>query len=112
MSRNYYEIIDDLHRQILTPALAARAKSAIEELLQMHELDQAEIVRLRRVVEATDLGELVPRVRTLQDCMDFISSLPDCNTCLKKGVCPHTPRPGQACRINCFAYLGEAKDDG
>jgi hypothetical protein len=51
MSRNYYEIIDDLHRQILTPALAARAKAAIEELLTMHELDQAEIVRLRRQVE-------------------------------------------------------------
>ena len=51
MSRNYYEIIDDLRRQILTPALANRAKAAIEELLQMHELDQSEIVRLRRVVE-------------------------------------------------------------
>lgn len=51
MSRNYYEIIDDLRRQILTPALANRAKNAIEELLQMHELDQSEIVRLRRMVE-------------------------------------------------------------
>lgn len=47
----YNEIIDDLRRQILTPALAAKAKAAIEELLQMHELDQSEIVRLRRQVE-------------------------------------------------------------
>ena len=48
----YNEIIDDLRRQILTPALAAnRAKAAIEELLHLHELDQSEIVRLRRTVE-------------------------------------------------------------
>lgn len=48
---NYNEILDDLRRQILTPALANRAKKAIEELLHLHELDQAEIVRLRRMVE-------------------------------------------------------------
>lgn len=53
-SRNYYEIVDDLRRQVLTPALAARAKAAIEELLAMHELDQSEIVRLRRMVEARE----------------------------------------------------------
>lgn len=51
MSRNYYEIIDDLKRGVCAPALANRAKAAIEELLQMHELDQSEIVRLRRTVE-------------------------------------------------------------
>ena len=51
MSRNYYEIIDDLKRGVCTPALANRARAAIEELLQMHELDQSEIVRLRRRVE-------------------------------------------------------------
>lgn len=51
MPRNYYEIIDDLRRCALSPALAARAKAAITELLQMHELDQAEIVKLRRMVE-------------------------------------------------------------
>jgi len=51
MSYKYNEIIDDLRRQILTPALASRAKKAIEELLYTHELDQAEIVRLRRMVE-------------------------------------------------------------
>ena len=50
MSYKYNEIIDDLRRQILTPALANRAKAAIEELLQMHELDQSEIIRLRRMV--------------------------------------------------------------
>lgn len=52
MSYKYSEIIDDLRRQILSPALASRAKGAIEELLQMHELDQSEIVRLRRQVGA------------------------------------------------------------
>ena len=55
MSRNYYEIIDDLRRQALAPALAHRAKSAIEELLHMHELDQSEIVRLRRQIEAIEM---------------------------------------------------------
>ena len=54
MSRNYYEIIDDLRRQVLSPALAAKAKAAIEELLTVHELDQTEIVRLRRMVEARE----------------------------------------------------------
>ena len=51
MSRNYYEIVDDLRKRALSPALAHRAKAAIEELLHLHELDQAEIVRLRRMVE-------------------------------------------------------------
>ena len=51
MSHKYNEIIDDLRRQILSPALAHRAKGAIEELLYLHELDQSEIVRLRRQVE-------------------------------------------------------------
>lgn len=51
MTRNYHEIIDDLKQCVLTPALAARAKGAIEELLHLHELDQSEIVRLRRQVE-------------------------------------------------------------
>jgi len=55
MSRNYYEIIDDLRQQVLTPALAARAKNAIAELLHMHELDQSEIVRLRRQIEAIEM---------------------------------------------------------
>ena len=63
MTRNYHEILDDLKKCVLTPALAARAKSAIEELLTIHELDQSEIVRLRRMVEMKeeekwqDLGE-------------------------------------------------------
>ena len=51
MSYKYNEIIDDLRRQIMSPALAARAKGAIEELLYQHELDQSEIIRLRRMVE-------------------------------------------------------------
>ena len=59
MARNYYEIIDDLKRCVLTPALAARARAAISELLQMHELDQGEIVRLRRQIEALEMREVI-----------------------------------------------------
>ena len=55
MSYKYNEIIDDLRRQILSPALAHRAKGAIEELLYLHELDQSEIVRLRRQVEVLQM---------------------------------------------------------
>lgn len=53
----YDEIITDLRICALTPALAARAKKAIEELLHMHELDQREIVRLRRQVEVLQEGQ-------------------------------------------------------
>ena len=48
---NYEEIIDDLKRGVLSPATAARAKNAIRDLLTLHQLDQAEIVRLRRQIE-------------------------------------------------------------
>ncbi len=51
MSRYYAEIIDDLKHGLCAPALAARASKAIEELLTMHQLDQTEIVRLRRQIE-------------------------------------------------------------
>lgn len=57
MSRNYHEIIDDLKRGAINGALAMRAKKAIEELLQMHELDQSEIVRLRRQIEVLQMSE-------------------------------------------------------
>ena len=50
-TKNYDEIIDDLAKGIVSPALAARAKNAIRELLTLHQLDQAEIVRLRREIE-------------------------------------------------------------
>lgn len=59
MTRNYHEVIDDLRRCALSPALAARAKGAIEELLQLHELDQSEIVRLRRQIEALEMKEVI-----------------------------------------------------
>lgn len=52
MSRHYGEIIDDLKRGAINGALVKRAANAIEELLTMHELDQSEIVRLRRQIEA------------------------------------------------------------
>lgn len=55
MSRHYGEIIDDLKRGVCNSALLVRASKAIEELLTMHQLDQAEIVRLRRQIEA--MGE-------------------------------------------------------
>ena len=57
MSRNYYEIIDDLNKGVMNKAVAARAKKAIEELLMVHELDQSEIVRLRRMVEAMETSD-------------------------------------------------------
>lgn len=57
MTRNYYEIIDDLNKGILTPALAARARAAISELLQFNELNNSEIVRLRRQIEALEMKE-------------------------------------------------------
>ena len=66
MIRNYYEIIDDLRRCALSPALAARAKAAISELLQMHELDQSEIVRLRRQIEALEMKEEA-RIKDLRE---------------------------------------------
>ena len=50
MTRNYHELIDEL-RMFPDRALMMRAASAIEELLTIHELDQSEIVRLRRMVE-------------------------------------------------------------
>lgn len=51
------EIIDDLRRGALSPALAARAAKEIEELLEIHQLDLAEIVRLRRQIEVLQMGE-------------------------------------------------------
>lgn len=59
MTRNYHEVIDDLKRCALSPALAARAKGAIEELLHLHELDQSEIVLLRRQIEALEMKEVI-----------------------------------------------------
>lgn len=55
--KNYAEIIDDLKHTVLTPATAARAKKAIEELLHIHQLDQTEIVMLRRQIEVLQMSE-------------------------------------------------------
>ena len=48
---NYEEILNDLKRCVLTPAVAKRAVAAIKELVHLHQLDQAELVRLRRWIE-------------------------------------------------------------
>lgn len=48
---NYEELLDDLKRGVLTPAVAKRAAAAIKELVQLRQLDQAEIIRLRRWIE-------------------------------------------------------------
>lgn len=53
MTRNYPELIDEL-RMFPDRALMMRAASAIEELLTIHELDQSEIVLLRRQIEAME----------------------------------------------------------
>ena len=46
----YYELVDNL-RMFPDRALMVRAAKAIEELLLIHQLDQSEIVRLRRQIE-------------------------------------------------------------
>ena len=46
----YRELVNDL-RMFRDRALMMRAASAIEELLLVHQLDQSEIVRLRRQIE-------------------------------------------------------------
>ena len=56
MTRNYPELIDDL-RMFPDRPLMARAAKAIDELLTIHELDQSEIVRLRRMIEAMEMKE-------------------------------------------------------
>lgn len=48
---NFEEIINDLKRGAISPALTKRAAAAIEELVQMRQLDQAELIRLRRWIE-------------------------------------------------------------
>ena len=53
----YDEILDDLKRGVLTPATAAKAKNAINELLTLRQLDQAEIVRLRRQIEVLQMSD-------------------------------------------------------
>lgn len=57
MTHSYHDIIDDLRRCVLTPALEKRAAAALNELLAMHQQDQAEIVRLRRMIEAREAAE-------------------------------------------------------
>lgn len=54
---NYDEILDDLSRCVLSPATAAKAKNAIRELLTLRQLDQAEIVRLRRQIEVLQMSD-------------------------------------------------------
>ena len=54
--KNYHELIDDL-RMFKDRPLMARAAKAIEELLTIHQLDQAEIVRLRRQIEVLQMSE-------------------------------------------------------
>lgn len=48
---NYNELIDDLNRGVLTTAVAKRAAAAIKELVQLRQLDMAELMRLRRWIE-------------------------------------------------------------
>ena len=55
--KTYEEIKDDLRRGAINGALAMRARKAIEELQTIHELDQVEIVNLRRQIEAMQMKE-------------------------------------------------------
>ena len=52
----YKELVDDL-RMFPDRALMARAAKAIEELLLIHQLDQSELVRLRRQIEVLKMAE-------------------------------------------------------
>lgn len=53
------------------------------------------------------MNEAAEAIEDLLAYLANIDSLPSCNTCLKKGLCEFAPRPGQYCRINCPAWLGE-----
>ena len=53
----YEELINDLRICVMTPATAARARKAIQDLLHLRQLDQAEIVKLRRQIEALQMME-------------------------------------------------------
>ena len=65
------------------------------------------------MLQAADaIEELSAKVDSLQLFADSISRLPDCNTCLKKGLCEFMPRYGEYCRINCPHWLGEPPEEG
>lgn len=89
-------------------AMITEAADAIEELVgfvQEAERDRDEY--RERLDKANDvIEELSAKVYSLQFFADNISKLPDCNTCLKKGMCEFMPRYGDYCRINCPAWLG------
>lgn len=55
------------------------------------------------------MGEAADAIEDLASFSMAIDSLPSCNTCMKKGLCEFEPRPGQYCRINCPAWLGEVE---
>lgn len=57
------------------------------------------------------MNEAADAIEDLSAYLANIDSLPSCNTCLKKGYCGFGPRPGQYCRINCPAWLGEKETD-
>lgn len=71
------------------------------------------IERLRNGTKLPPLNALMNEAAdAIEDLALFsmaIDLLPSCNTCLKKGACEFAPRPGQYCRINCPAWLGEAE---
>ena len=54
--KNYEELIDNL-KMFRDRPLIAQAAKAIRELLNIHQLDQAEIVRLRRQIEVLQMSE-------------------------------------------------------
>lgn len=55
----YQKLLEDIHTASKTAQraewnLLRRVKNAIEDLLQVHRMDQSEIVRLRRQIEAME----------------------------------------------------------
>jgi hypothetical protein len=55
------------------------------------------------------MNEAADAIEDLSAYLANIDSLSSCNTCMKKGCCEFAPRPGQYCRINCPAWLGEVE---
>jgi len=60
---------------------------------------------MRDAADAID--ELLTERDNYKAYFDNVSSLPDCNVCLKQGVCEFVPAYGENTRINCPLALTE-----
>lgn len=58
-----------------------------------------------------DIKTLCYRIIDFIDYQEKIDSLKDCNTCLCQKNCKYAPRAGEFTRINCFAWVGEEREE-